>query len=213
MPIRTKPTEEIPFLLDYRPYELPLGFEPVDDINDMISFNFELPTIPPTIEYNIGSLRQDFVDLVIKNLTKETILQISLDYDNKLFTIRERDTNIEPRPMVNFQQKNVEALQYSANKPENVQKQLVVEAELRNAQPAQQTSRVDSIPIILQGGARATFIIKYNKQSLDSYADYSSFSTQITARIQNMFDGKLCTKNIAVQSLAKERFQPKITVV
>lgn len=268
MPIKTKPTGEIPFLLGYQPYELPLGVEPIDNINDMISFNFEVPDNPSVINYNIGSLREDFVNLVIKNITRETVLQVFLDYDNQTFNIRERDTGIEPRPIVT----RVERANLPVNAPvvvpeivadfqtsqggftltpqppsaPSLQPPPVIPREYTEtnltkvspidgistqpiSQPPQQITtivnttttqpltqreqRTESTPIILRGGDMATFVVKYNKDSLNAYSDYTAFSTLIRARIQNVFNGKLCTKNVAVKLLSKERFQPKITVV
>lgn len=313
MPIKTKPSGEIPFLLNYQPYELPLGVEPVDDINDMISFNFEIPKESPVINYYIGSVREDFVNLVIKNITRDTVLRVFLDYDNQTFTIKERDTNIEPRPivtpsdiknlpnnnpvvvsgptsmpeittptgdlMLTPQQLSAPSLQPRVIVPEQstqnisyktsadnvrtqpindaprsiaggiisqpitdistaiindittqltindirklptvnssdiIREQLVSEADLRSQPVINRERRVESAPIILRGETSATFMIKYNKQVLNAYTDYTAFSTLIQARIQNVFDGKLCTRNVAVALPSKERFQPKITVV
>ena len=183
MPIKTKPTGDIPFLLSYQPFELPLGIESIDNINDMISFNFEEPTTSPIINYNIGSLREDFVNLIIKNITRETTLQVFLEYDPHVFTIRERDTNIEPR--------SIQVLSQPVTTPER---------------------KIESTPITLRGETSAAFMIKYNKQILNAYTDNATFSTSIRARIQNIFDGKMCTRNVAVKLLNKERFQPNITV-
>lgn len=307
MPIKTKPTGNIPFLLNYQPYELPLGVEPIDDINDMISFNFEIPEKPSVINYNIGSLREDFVNLVIKNITRETVLQVFLDYDNQTFNIRERDTGIEPRPVVTLaeqanlpvnapvvapeiaadfqtsqggftltpqppsapslqpfpaiptkytktdhikispidnistqpitqpprqiinasigndifgqpttqppQQITPEITNLSQIQLDEIGQRLRNEADLRSQPAIQRERRIESTPVILRGGDIATFVIKYNKAHLNSYTDYTAFLTLIRVRIQNMFDGKLCTKNVAVKLLSKERFQPKITVV
>lgn len=171
MAIKTVPTGDIPFLLNYVPYSLPLGLVPVDEIADMISYNFDVPNYVPQIDYNIGSAGEDFVNLTLKNLTTSTVLRVYLDYDTTIFSIRERDTNIVPK------------------------------------------SNTQIIPIVLSGKSIATFIVKYNKQILNSYTDDTSLSTQIFMEVENVFDGELASKNIAESTLTREYFSQKTIVV
>jgi len=187
MPIKTTPTGNIPYLLNYTEYKLPAGIIPVDTIQDMISFNWIIPEYTPSIDYNIGSLEDDYKILVVKNLTIATTLNVYLDYDNQIFSIRERDTNIEPQSF-------------------EVQSQVSTTTTVPER-------KISPIPIVLRGGTEATFIVKYNKKSLDSYTDYTTLSTYIQARIENVFDEKLATKSIAVKELNKERLDPTTTVV
>lgn len=185
MPIKTRPTGTIPFLENYVEYRLSGGMIPADDISDMIAYNFVVPSQSPKIKYNVGSAGENYVDLIIKNLTAETVLNVYLDYNNQVFHIREKNTGIEPRLLG-------DTTSTTRTQPETV---------------------VLPTPVILRGRNQAIFEIKYNKANLNSYTDDTTFETHIHLMVENVFDNKLAIKSITESTPGIEMFLPETVVV
>ncbi len=78
-----------PFLINYEPYAFPPGTTIINNINDMVQIS---TTLPETIEYAVGSLEDLSGDIIIKNLTRNAILEVTIKFNSSAFIINTPDT-------------------------------------------------------------------------------------------------------------------------
>lgn len=87
MPIKTAPSEEIPYLSNYRPYSI--GTEVLaENINEMFSYNIVPNSQPTNIDYYFGIARDAIVtNLAFNNLTKNATLSFEFLYDGAYMNV------------------------------------------------------------------------------------------------------------------------------
>lgn len=98
MPIQY-PVGNIPFLESYVPYEVPRGTVHCDYITDMFSCNLIIPEVPPMIRYYVGAEFSYIADLDAKNLTESATLDFMIEYDSKIFVIKQKNNGVEGNPL------------------------------------------------------------------------------------------------------------------
>lgn len=88
MIITNPDSNNIPFLKKYTPYRLQSGIVEVNSINDMVSYEIIPKSVPTLIEYHVGTTRTYVVDLVITNITDNSNIEVSCEYNNTIFDIK-----------------------------------------------------------------------------------------------------------------------------
>lgn len=75
------------FFRRYTPYVLPAGIVECMSMSDMVSFNM-LPTDNTVINYDLGAYDEYRRNLLVKNLTADTLVRIYIEYDDIAFNIK-----------------------------------------------------------------------------------------------------------------------------
>lgn len=84
MPIKTRPSRDIPFLSSYVPYSI--GTETlVEDINEMFYYTVFEPDTSVFLEYKFGAQNTLVKQFTFKNLTTNTQLEVQMNYDSGIF--------------------------------------------------------------------------------------------------------------------------------
>jgi len=76
-----------PFFRRHTPYVLPAGIVECASMRDMVSFSV-LPTENTVINYDLGAYEVHRSTLLVKNLTADTLIRISIEYDGIAFNIK-----------------------------------------------------------------------------------------------------------------------------
>lgn len=98
MPIQY-PVGNIPFLESYIPFEFSEGVIACDYVKDMFSYNLVIPEAPPTIKYYVGAEFSFVADLEVKNLTDSAKLDFSIEYDGKIFAVKQKANGVYDNPI------------------------------------------------------------------------------------------------------------------
>lgn len=87
MAIKTAPSEEIPYLVDYKPYQLPSGQLECLTIDDMVTVDVQSSIEPTTITYYVGSQSTYRLFVTLKNITNNATLTVSMPFPDSLFIV------------------------------------------------------------------------------------------------------------------------------
>lgn len=92
MPIKSNFTDSVQ-TISFTPFRLPENTLLIENIEEMFSYDLQVPEQPVEIDYTIGSTDVYSFDLFVKNLTRNATLTISIEYNKEIFVI-ENDTII-----------------------------------------------------------------------------------------------------------------------
>jgi hypothetical protein len=95
MPIKNFVTGEIPFLKSYTPFVIPEEVSPVYTVEDMVSYDLQVPVAPVPISYEIGSRTSFITEINVKNITSNVDLLVTIEYDNTVFVVNNADFGVE----------------------------------------------------------------------------------------------------------------------
>lgn len=87
MTIKTSPSTEIPYLVDYKPYTLPEGQSECLTIDDMVTVDIQANTEPTTITYYVGAALSYSFSVNVKNITNNATLLVSMPFSDSLFVV------------------------------------------------------------------------------------------------------------------------------
>lgn len=87
MPIKLQSIQNIPYLLNYRPYSINANNTLCETVNEMISVDLQAYTFPVEIDYFVGASDDINATMNIKNLTLNANISINIIYDNRFFIV------------------------------------------------------------------------------------------------------------------------------
>lgn len=102
MPIKDFVTGTVPFLESYTPFSVGNDVQVVDDIQDMISIDVKPRPEPTQIEYYMGSATSYTDMFQLKNLTQNVVIEATIKFNNKIFTIHEEGSFVDGVDMLTF---------------------------------------------------------------------------------------------------------------
>lgn len=95
MPIKTSVDGNIQ-LVNFIPFQLPPNTVLVENIEQMFSYDLQIPTQPFEIDYLIGTDEIFSFQLSIKNLTQNATLTTEVQYDESFFITSTKTITINP---------------------------------------------------------------------------------------------------------------------
>lgn len=87
MPIKLQSVQNIPYLLNHRPYSTNADSTLCETVNDMISVDLQAYTFPVEIDYLVGASDNIKVTMELKNLTLNANISVNVIYDNRFFVV------------------------------------------------------------------------------------------------------------------------------
>lgn len=103
MPIKDKPSRNIPFLKSYVPYSTN-GEVLVEDINDMFSYSIAETSNPVSIQYTFGATRELVQEFSFTNLTTNAELEFEIE-SSVLFKVTPSTFILSPGQTTNVELK------------------------------------------------------------------------------------------------------------
>ncbi len=79
----------IPYLLSYEPYKPLQGTRVINSINDMVTISFNPPS---EINYAIGTDQQYNDTIIVRNITSNVTLQITIEFNDAILNINTNNT-------------------------------------------------------------------------------------------------------------------------